>query len=152
MRLRPAADGFVMRNVLMTRRRVLLLGSIVVVAALGVGVWLRWPRQTAITQENAARIEAGMSRAEVEAILGGPARFEASSDCVIVNKQGFFNGVPFDSAGVSRPKVPDPTQWVSDCALILVVFDEDGTVKWSHAWSSRPTETFVEKIRRWLGL
>jgi hypothetical protein len=54
------------------RRRTLLAalaGLAVVVAA---GAWLLWPRQDRITPENLDRIELGMTRAEVEAILGGP--------------------------------------------------------------------------------
>jgi outer membrane protein assembly factor BamE (lipoprotein component of BamABCDE complex) len=59
----------------MTRRRLLLFALIAVAVVLAVGVWLLWPR-TAITRENAAKIQAGMTLAEVEAILGGPARDE----------------------------------------------------------------------------
>jgi hypothetical protein len=57
----------------MTRRLRLLLGVPVAVVVLGVGAWLLLPR-TAITRENAAKIQVGMTLAEVEAILGGPAR------------------------------------------------------------------------------
>ena len=62
----------------MGRRRVLLLGSAaVVVVGLAIGVWTLWPR-TAITEENAAKLRPGMTLAEVEAILGGPARIETT--------------------------------------------------------------------------
>src|SRR6516165_8145364 len=54
----------------MTRRtRRLLLFTMPALALLAVGVLLLWPR-TAITRENAAKIREGMTRAEVEAILG----------------------------------------------------------------------------------
>jgi hypothetical protein len=55
----------------MTRRRVLLLGSVAIVAALAVALWLTWPRPSAITADNVAMIKPGMILAEVEAILGG---------------------------------------------------------------------------------
>ena len=45
--------------------------------ALGLALWLLWPRESAITEENIASIQIGMTRAQVEAILGGPARDES---------------------------------------------------------------------------
>src|SRR5947209_17090532 len=63
----------------MTRRRVLLLGSVAVVAALAVAVWMVWPRRSVITRENIDRITDGMTLDEVEAILGGPARDEVGN-------------------------------------------------------------------------
>src|SRR5260370_3248342 len=60
----------------MTTRRRLLLFALPTVAMLAVGVWLLQPR-TAITPENAAKIQVGMTLRVVEAILGGPARREA---------------------------------------------------------------------------
>src|SRR5436305_330604 len=60
----------------MTRRRLLLL-SLAAIAVVLMVAWLLWPR-TGITRENARRIELGMTLAEVEAILGGPARDESS--------------------------------------------------------------------------
>jgi hypothetical protein len=65
----------------MTRSRRLLFA--VAIAALAIGVWLVWlvwlvwPR-SGITRENAARIQNGMTLEEVEVILGGPARDDAT--------------------------------------------------------------------------
>lgn len=58
-------------------RRLLLLALPVGLLVLAIGVGLLWPR-TAITRENAAKIEPGMTLAEVEAKLGGPARDETT--------------------------------------------------------------------------
>ena len=55
-----------------TRRRLLLPSLLACLATLAV---VLWPR-TAITPENAAKIQAGMTLTEVEALLGGPARDE----------------------------------------------------------------------------
>src|SRR5262245_11545526 len=63
------------------RRRMVVVGLLAALGALGLTLWLLWPR-TAITLENAARIESGMTRAQVEAILGGPARDEAGGPLV----------------------------------------------------------------------
>jgi hypothetical protein len=58
-----------------TRRRVLMLAFPAAVVLLAVVVWLFWLQPpSAITRENAAKIKDGMRLAEVEAILGGPAR------------------------------------------------------------------------------
>jgi hypothetical protein len=43
-----------------------------VVLLLGVGVVVLWPRSNQITESNCGRIKMGMSRTEVESILGGP--------------------------------------------------------------------------------
>src|SRR6516162_7726428 len=61
----------------MNMRRLLLLCLPVSLAALGLAAWLLWPR-TAITPENAEKVQRGMTLAEVEAILGGPARDDAT--------------------------------------------------------------------------
>ena len=54
----------------MRRRKLLVvLAGLAVVAA---GVVVLWPRPDRITRENCDRIRPGMTRAEVEAILGPP--------------------------------------------------------------------------------
>jgi hypothetical protein len=58
----------------MPRRRLLLFAlpaMLVLVGVVWVAFWLAKPR-TAITRENAARIQEGMTLAEVETMLGGP--------------------------------------------------------------------------------
>jgi hypothetical protein len=55
-----------------TRHRLLLPSLLACLAMLAV---VLWPR-TAITRENAAKIQAGMTLPEVAALLGGPARDE----------------------------------------------------------------------------
>jgi hypothetical protein len=69
------------------RRRLLILAVAGTVVMLAVGAWLFWPR-TAITRENAAKIQRGMTLAEVEAILGGPARDETPKRPLLVKIQG----------------------------------------------------------------
>lgn len=61
-----------------TRRRLLLFGLLAGFTVVGMLVaWLFLPR-TAITPKNAAKIQVGMTRSEVESILGGPARDEST--------------------------------------------------------------------------
>src|SRR5712692_7190845 len=63
--------------------RGLLVAAVVMIVLVIVGttpavlVWFFWPC-TAITRANMLKLEHGMPRAEVEAILGGPARDERS--------------------------------------------------------------------------
>src|SRR3954465_7795793 len=74
------------------RRLCIALGLLGCLLIAGCAAWLLSPR-TAITQENAARIPAGMTLAEVEAILGGAGRDEST-------------GLLFlDSRGMSRDEL-----------------------------------------------
>ena len=61
---------------MITRRRLLLFGMLAIATVFAVAVWMLWPRP-GITRANAMRIEVGMTRADVEAVLGGPARDES---------------------------------------------------------------------------
>jgi hypothetical protein len=56
----------------MWRRRLRWLLALAGLAVLVAGVVVLWPRPERITPEKVDRIHEGMSRAEVEAILGGP--------------------------------------------------------------------------------
>src|SRR4051794_38426278 len=53
-------------------RRLSLLSLAAVAAGMTVAVWLLWPAER-VTQENAAKIRAGMHLSEVQGILGEPA-------------------------------------------------------------------------------
>ena len=56
----------------MLRRKLLVTLAVGLVALIGVAALVAWPRAERITPENFDRIKEGMSRAEVEAILGPP--------------------------------------------------------------------------------
>ncbi len=56
----------------MNRRYAITIASVVAVPLLGAVAWLLWP-ESAVTPENARRIQRGMTLTEVEDILGGPA-------------------------------------------------------------------------------
>src|SRR5438067_993746 len=57
----------------MTRRHLLLFSLLAGLLALGVDVWLLWPR-SAVTRENFAKLRVGMTLAEVEEVLGEAAQ------------------------------------------------------------------------------
>jgi hypothetical protein len=121
----------------MPRRRFLLCALVAVVAALA-GVWLLWPR-TALTRENAERIEMGMTLAQVEAIMGGPARDETTGRVVldqsgdpddVQQRAAIYEHLLVESlrnhaAGV---RFPQALEWHSNQVSILVLFDRDGCV------------------------
>lgn len=123
------------------RRRFLVLSLAAILVGLGVGLWLLWPH-TAITHENADRIQPGMTLAEVEAILGGPARDETGGRFWI-NQLGstLFLG-----------NSPESQQWVSDECAVAVWFT-DGHVAFHRLDFVVPKdETPLDKLRRWLRL
>ena len=57
----------------MTKRRLLLIAGPLAAVAVTLGVLAMLPPRPGVTKENFDRIEVGMTRAEVEVILGGPA-------------------------------------------------------------------------------
>jgi hypothetical protein len=145
----------------MTRHRVLLFVLLATVASAVVAGGLLWPRTT-ITRPNAQRIEKGMTLAEVESILGGPARNDTTGpvvpedvddllapDSAYCCKLGMLRHVEADAANIAFRY----REWESDHVKILVVFNLDGHVTHSyscplHRVSDSPLNTF----RRWLHL
>jgi cell division protein YceG involved in septum cleavage len=59
------------------RRSLLVVLVVLAVVLVACGVFVLWPRQPLIKRENYKRIEAGMSRAEVQAILARQAILSA---------------------------------------------------------------------------
>jgi hypothetical protein len=103
---------------------VALPGLAVVVAA---GVVVLWPRQDRITQKNFALIHVGMTRADVEAILGPPGDYTTGPLTVgggltispwRVNATRLYpkeNGSPYD--------------WLTDTGWYTVTFDDSDKVE-----------------------
>jgi hypothetical protein len=129
----------------MTRRRVLLLGSVAVVVALAVAVWMVWPRP-GVTWANAAKIREGMTRSEVEAILGGtPEQHPPPKDDP--NITGFRPIGTFD--------VIVGEQWFGREVVVIVRFDDAGKVERAQTCElvgPVPDNTFLRRVRLWLGL
>jgi hypothetical protein len=123
------------------RRRsllVLLAGLAMVVAALE---FVLWPRPDRITHENFDRIRAGMTMADVEAILGGPpgeyrtgptvrgnaplAEVPAEVLRTEVDEWDLF----WDSADADSDPFevkPFGSTWGSDQGIAVVCFDDEG--------------------------
>ena len=121
----------------MTRRnRLVVLALPVALVLLAAGAWLIWPTPSAISLEHAAEIRAGMTVAQVEAILGGPPRDEAPQSAEM---RRIFQSV--------RPDL----EWSSDQVSVWVYLDADGRVKESHAIPAPPgSRDAMALLRRWL--
>jgi hypothetical protein len=151
------------RNVGMTPRRprLLLFAVSAGLVALAVGAWLFWPR-TAITRENAAKIQPGMTLAEVEAILGGPAREETTGQVTLdqddtpaggasaviraLRERQLVDLLDWTTLG---PRVP---RWQSNHVLVWVRFDAEGRVaEFSTFPMRRAAEGPLDRLRCWLG-
>jgi outer membrane protein assembly factor BamE (lipoprotein component of BamABCDE complex) len=125
-----------------TRRRLLLV-MIATALALTAGVWLAWPRpRSAINRDNAAKIEAGMTVAQVNALLGGPGRDEG----------GDFTVHYVESSDRVIPDDCNVWLWVSAECGVMVYFRDDRVCHVSVGESTRREESLPAKLRRWLGL
>jgi hypothetical protein len=94
-------------------RRLILLAMLALLAAVAFVALVTWPRSDRATQENFNRIRRGMSRAEVEAILGPPGDYRS--------------GETHDF--VTRGWLPGDLIWETDHVIIIVHFHESGRVR-----------------------
>jgi hypothetical protein len=123
----------------MTRRRVLLLGSVAVVAALVVAAWaLRLLNEEKTLREKAAHVEHGMTLAEVEHLFGRPTDEEQA-------EPAFAGG--HDMGYTLR-------RWRSSNKAFLVVvdFNEVDRVHGEPRFHRVEDVDMIEWIRRRLGL
>lgn len=143
-------------------RRLLLYAVPATLALIGCGGWLIWPR-TAITKESFAQIRKGMSRAEVDVILGGPPRDESTS-LVGINWGEGWKGVAWDQmTDAERQKAQfesfrEPMnfsgrllpEWTSDFACIQIGFDRHDRV-YDQICYPVICASPIERLGRWLG-
>jgi hypothetical protein len=128
----------------MSRRRLVLLSVPAMLLMLGVGAWALWQRErSAITRENAERIQPGMTLTEVEAILDGPARVEPGSE----NSFGWFLDLQVPQQGAGKAVVTHV--WVGRHAKVEADMDAGGRViSFSVRRPARDSEPFYDTIRR----
>jgi len=90
-----------------------------------------------------------MTLAEVEAILGGPARSEAIDPQAIAS-------IEWETNRVRMPSPGEPRIWSTDDVLIRVELEKGGRVlqasRTSMDSATRKTKTLLERVREWLKL
>ncbi len=130
----------------MSRRRLLLLALPVTLVLVGIAAWAPWPESVhpGVTLENAARIKEGMTRAEVEAIMGKPAAH------------------PLRQAANGQWILRDTTVWEwrspayergSPAGFqVVVICDSKSRVVEVFCPGLPRQESLLERFRRWFGL
>jgi hypothetical protein len=132
------------------------------VGLVGLAAYLE-PFQPAINDKNAARIQVGMTLADVEAILGGPARDVATGALEPENEllgtaEYWAAGVNIDlyRAETQCPDSPDARciyAWTTNHVMVVVHLDRQGRVNDSYRIGVRRVhESLLDMLRRWLRL
>ncbi len=133
----------------MRRRQVLIVAGVaLVVFAVASAVpyharCQRLARSRSIDREHYDRIQLGMSRAEVEAVLGGPPGDFATEDVsygVTDSDLAIFTAGPYE-------------YWAGDDGDVWVAFDEQGAVRrraFGDAVSTPKTPPWLPYLRAWL--
>ena len=118
----------------MTRKRLLLIASLPLAIAVTLGVLALLPPSPGVNKANFDRIEKGMTRAEVEAIFGGP------SESKTYTTVGEITTITDVWGQIEQGKC---------VGLANVNFQDEMVV--DKEWHSVP-ETLLDKFRRWLHL
>jgi hypothetical protein len=116
------------------------IGCVLFVGLVVLGVFWAWPNRAGVSEANYRRITAGMSRQEVETILGGPPG-DYSTGPVVTTFAPIVN-LTRDPWWCCEER--DPT-WIGNDGKIIVRFGDDGTV---HGWRSKPIATFDRNLLR----
>jgi hypothetical protein len=101
------------------RRRKLLTAVVGLAVLVAVGAFVLWPRQDRVTRENYDQIKVGMTRAEVDAILGPPGDY--------TTVEPFGTGYGQQSEG-TQLIIPPTVDWVGDEGYLQVGFDDEDRV------------------------
>jgi hypothetical protein len=125
----------------MRRRKLLLVLAGLAVVFCAAGAFLLWVQPSSVTRENCDRIKAGMSRAEVEAILGPPGDYTTGPRVQII----------MESGGLEMHR-PDRT-WNGDEGVFSVWFDGERKVEFTrfHEWTridQSPLESLLWRVKR----
>jgi hypothetical protein len=104
----------------MNQRGLVVLTGLTVLAIGGAITWHCIRPEPVITEESARAIRLGMTKAEVRAILGGPAGDYTGGDAVTYSR----GGVGADESGYSRG-----TNWWGTRGVIQVHFSKEGLVE-----------------------
>jgi hypothetical protein len=130
-----------------------VLAGLAVVLVAG-GAFVAWPRPDRVTQENFDRISEGMSRAEVEAILGpaGDYRTGPTTNPAKASPYGGF----YSGTWIRWDKMSDAEKqeyaarvtrsWQSDQMTILVGFDSKGVADMQRTNMRKDHQSFLDNL------
>jgi hypothetical protein len=99
-------------------RRRKLIAAVGLAVLVAVGAFVLCPRQDRITLDDFIRINYGISRAEVEAILGPPGNY-TTAYVSYRNGQGSFHSPPVGNNAADG-------KWWTNAAAVSVEYDESG--------------------------
>jgi hypothetical protein len=122
------------------RKWLFLVPLAIILVLVGTLLPVLFPGPSQVTKENAERIKKGMSRAEVEEILGGPAGDYRTvptkpSHCVL-------RSFPQLSFGIA--------EWVGNDGTVFVEFDsKSGEVTWSGFTLEKAEPVSALDLARW---
>jgi hypothetical protein len=128
----------------MRRRKLIVAVGLVVLVA--VAAFVAWPRPQRITRENFDRIQDGMSRAEVEAILGPPGDYRTGPTLYTLET---FTGTLMDFGSQRRSLADEggPAMcWVSDTCSIDIDLDQKGVFSASFACAVKMKHTLLGNL------
>jgi hypothetical protein len=147
------------------RRRKLLVVLVGLAVAVTAGVVVVWPPPSRITRENFDRIVRGMSRAEVEAVLGPPEDDRTGrGENVMPDGRAMRDPDPYDLfapwQALSTFSIAGGGQracWSSDSLFIEVYADATGQLRNAYAVDRRKTQGAFDNLlwriqrlwRRW---
>jgi hypothetical protein len=136
-----------------TRRRLIWLALLGCLLVAGITAYCLTP-STAITRAHAAQIKPGMARAEVEVILGGPARDDSTGLVTIDVEQhaSVQQAMMVESLMVLKAATPRMI-WRSNQVIFWARFDDAECVEDCGSFPVRPDrESVFDMMRRWFGL
>ena len=141
---------------MVTRRRLLPLTLFAALVLLSVCGWMLWPAPSAISREAFEKIQPGTTLAEVEELLGGPARDESSGPRIKVGDPpaAAESSVYLFHLETGSTRLRHPCKlWESDRVVIRVDFDREFRVTGKECLNVRRIQAPpLDVLRRWLGL
>ncbi len=133
--------------------RLLFWGLPAVLVLLGLGALALLSRPSPINPENEAKIRPGMTLADVEGLLGGPARNESNLPDNFIDDA--FVVVDPDPVKAPRPRPGaarlEDRRWARPGYLVVVLFDASGQVVRHRAFTFDVDQSWLDMLRRWLG-
>jgi hypothetical protein len=119
----------------MSKKRLLLFASLPLTVAVTLGVLAMSPPRPGVTKTNFDRIQEGMTKAQVQEMLGQDGEFT-----------GGFTVVDRQEAQIAKAEFA----WRADDGSVVFIMFVEGCVAAKY-WSDS-NETILDKIRRWLHL